>query len=152
MIDASKVFGYAGKFFKEIIDEVNTGTPIEDALDHASEYSPSYRFAIIVREINNALKLGVDISETLSLILDDIAYEQLEEIRRFGKKMNAMAMFYMILAVVIPSLGISLAIVIASFIGIQLSLTYLMFFVFLLIFLQFMFLALFRTIRPAVNV
>lgn len=151
LIGASKAFGIAGKYFKEIIDEVNTGTPIEDVLEKAAELSPSTRFSIILREMNNALRLGVDISQTLELILDDIAYEQLEEIKRFSKKINAMSMFYMMVAVVIPSLGISIFIIITAFVGLTISLTHLIILVFLLVFVQFMFLALFRTIKPTVH-
>ena len=151
LIDASRVFGIAGKYFKEIINEVNTGTSIEDALDNAAEYCPSQKFGTLLREMNNAMKLGVDISKTLELILDDIAYEQLEEIKRFAKKINAMSMFYMIIAVVMPSLGISIFIIITAFVGLTISLGHLMILVFLLVFLQFMFVALFRTIKPAVN-
>jgi len=152
LIDASKTFGIAGKFLKEIIDEVNTGTPIEDALENAANYCPSKRFSMILREMNNALKLGVDVSKTLELILEDVAEEQLEEIRAFGKKINALSMFYMIIAVVMPSLGIIIMIIASSFIGLKISLTHLFTVVFLLIFLQFMFLALFKSIRPTVNI
>jgi len=151
LIDASKVFGIAGKFFEEIIDEVDTGTPIEIALENAATTCPSKNFRIILREMNNALKLGVDVTKTLELILEDIASDQLEEIRAFGKKINALSMFYMIFAVVIPSLGMTIFIIASSFIGLSISLTHLFFVIFLLVFIQFMFLALFRSIRPTVN-
>lgn len=151
LIDASKVFGIAGRYFQEIIDEVNTGTPIEEVLDKASTNSPSKNFSVILREMNNALKLGVDVTKTLELILDDISEEQLEEIRGFGKKINALSMFYMIFAVVLPSLGLTILIIASSFIGLDIGLRHLFTVVFLLVFLQFMFLAMFKTLRPIVN-
>lgn len=152
LIDASRVHGAAGKYFKEIVDEVNLGTPIEKALDNAIEYSPSENFRRILMQVNNSLKTGIDVADTLRSILKQITDEQIIAIKEYGKKLNSLAMFYMLIGVVVPALGVTMFIVISSFLSIQLKFRYLLFVAFILMFVQFIFISLFKSIRPMVNI
>lgn len=151
LIDASKAHGFAGKYFREIVDDVNLGTSIEKALDNAIEYSPSENFRRILMQVNNSLKTGIDVAETLRAILKQIADEQIIAIKDYGKKLNSIAMFYMLIGVVVPALGVTMFIVISSFLSIQISFRYLLFAAFMLTFLQFIFISLFKSIRPMVD-
>ncbi|MBI4150304.1 type II secretion system F family protein [Candidatus Woesearchaeota archaeon] len=149
--DASKAKGIAGKYFAEIVNEIKLGTPIEKALDHAVEYSPSEKFRRILWQINNSLKTGTDVGTTLRAILKQIMDEQIIEIKDYGKKLNSLAMFYMLIGVVVPALGMTMFIIVASFLDIQITFTYLLFAAVMLAFLQFLFISLFKTIRPMVQ-
>ena len=78
--------------------------------------------------------------------------EHMIEIKRYGKKLSSLSMFYMLIAIIVPSLGMALFVVLSAFINIQLKLSHLMAVVVMLAFLQFMFMAMFRTIRPNINI
>lgn len=152
LIDASRAHGAAGKYFSEIVDEVNLGTTIEKALDNAIEYSPSENFRRILMQVNNSLKTGIDVADTLRSILKQIADEQIISIKEYGKKLNSLAMFYMLIGIVVPALGVTMFIVISSFLSIKLEFRYLLFVAFMLMFLQFIFISLFKSIRPMVDI
>ena len=152
LIDASKVQGAAGKYFKEIVDEVNLGTPIEKALENAIEYAPSENFRRILMQVNNSLKTGIDVADTLRAILKQITDEQIIAIKEYGKRLNSLAMFYMMIGVVVPALGVTMFIVISSFLAIQIQFRYLLFAAFMLMFLQFIFISMFKSIRPMINI
>jgi pilus assembly protein TadC len=152
LIEMSRSFGLAGRFFKEIVDDVNTGTPLEDALANAATLSPSRNFKIILWQIHNALRSGADVSDPLRYILKEITDQQIIEIERYGKKLNSLTLFYMLVAIIVPSLGTSFLTIIAGFVGLSVELGHLMGVLILLVFLQFMFLAGFRSIRPLVQV
>ncbi|MFA5797352.1 MAG: type II secretion system F family protein [Candidatus Woesearchaeota archaeon] len=152
LVDASESYGVAGKYFKEIVDDINLGTPIEQALEKASRITPSKRFQKILFQINNALKIGVDVSVPLESTLDAIAHEQLIEIQRYGKKLNSMTMFYMLIAIVAPSLGITLFSVIGSIVSLRIDLTIFMVILFFLILIQLAFIGAFKSIRPNLNI
>lgn len=152
LIDASNAHGAAGKYFKEIVDEVNLGTTIEKALDNAIEYSPSENFRRILMQVNNSLKTGIDVADTLRSILKQITDEQIISIKEYGKKLNSLAMFYMLIGIVVPALGVTMFIVISSFLSIQLQFRYLLFAAFMLMFLQFLFISMFKSIRPMVDI
>jgi flagellar protein FlaJ len=151
LIEGSKSYGVASKYFKEIVDEINLGTPIEDALENAMRFTPSDKFKKILFQINNALKLGIDVTTSLKSILKELVAEQNSEIKAYGKKLSSVAMFYMLGAIVVPSLGMMMLVVVTSFIGIDLGLVGYTLICILLAFVQMVFISTFRSIRPNVN-
>jgi len=154
LIDASNSFGVANKYFKEIVKDIELGTPLEEALENAARYSASKRFRKILYNINNAIKIGIDVTQSLGSILDEIAEEQLIEIKRYGKKLNSLTMFYMLIGIILPSLGMTMAVVIMSLLSNTGNLANAMFWVFgvLVIIIQFIFVFMFKGARPNVNI
>jgi hypothetical protein len=93
------------------------------------------------------------VSEPLSNTLDDISGEQLLEIQRYGKKLNSLTIFYMLIAVVMPSIGVAMFAVIGSLIGLKGDLAQAIFFgiLGLLVLIQFVFIVIFKSARLTVN-
>ena len=152
IVEASKSYGVASIYFQEIVRDIELGTPLEQAMEKASRYSPSENFRRIIFQISNALKIGVDVTQFLESTLDGIAEEQLIEIKRYGKKLSGLTMFYMLLAIVVPSLGITLFITVVSFLNITLTLGLFMVILLFLIFVEFLFISIFKSSRPNVNI
>lgn len=152
LIDGARSYGVASKYFKEIVDDINLGTPIEDALDNAVKYSPSDKFRRILFQINTAIKVGIDVAEPLEVVIDEITNEQLIEIQRYGKKLNSISLFYMLIAIVMPSLGMAMFMVIGGLIGFVIDRTLFSVVLFFLVILQLLFLSMFKTIRLGVNI
>ncbi len=151
LIDGSQSYGIASGYFKEIVDEINLGTPIEHALDNAVKYSPSEKFRRILFQINTAIKVGVDITTPLHNVLEDITNEQFADIQRYGKKLNSLALFYMLLAIVLPSLGMAMFVVIGGLLGLPMDKAIFLIVVFFLIIIQFIFITIFKSTRLSVN-
>ena len=103
-------------------------------------------------QIINALRTGSDVSESLKSVIEQITKEQIIEIKTYAKKLNPLAMFYMIIAVILPSLGITMLIVLSSFISLQLSLPLLVGIAILLGLLQMIFFVVIKSSRPSVSV
>lgn len=152
LIDASKSYGVANKYFKEIITDIELGTPVEEALEKGSRYTPSENFKKILFQLTTALKIGVDVTKFLEATLDEIAEEQLLNIKKYGKKLSGLTMFYMLFAIVIPSLGITLFITIASLVNIKVDIVLFGFFLFLLLIIEFLFITIFKGARPNINI
>ena len=151
MINISKNFEQIGKYFKEIIDKINLGTSMEDALNEASEIVPSNDLRKILWQIINSMRTGSNISKSLYSVVDQITRDQMTEVNKYGKKLNPLAMFYMIIAVILPSLGMTMLIILASFIEFELSLTILISIAFFMGFIQFMFISMVKFSRPAIE-
>ena len=153
LIDASHSYGVASKYFKELVDDINMGTSIERALENAMRYSPSARYSKILFQVSNALKIGIDVTESLDNTLDEISQEQLLEIERYGKKLNSLSIFYMLLAVVMPSIGVAMFAVIGSLIGLS-EIAQKLFLVILLLLaiMQIIFVSIFKNARLTVNI
>ncbi|MBI4441375.1 type II secretion system F family protein [Candidatus Woesearchaeota archaeon] len=152
MIGASKGYGATSRAFNDIVQDVNFGQTIEKAIARAVKYNPSRNFKRILWELLNAMQTGSNIRNSLRSLLNQIEQEHIIEIEKYGKKLNSLTLFYMVLAIIVPSLGMTMFIIIASFIKLQIPASILYFILFLLAFLQFMFIAMFRAIRPGVDV
>ena len=151
MVNVAKNFEVVGKYFKEITDKVDLGTSMEDALNEAVEFIPSDDLRRILWQIINSIRTGADIAKSLQSAMSQITKDQINEVNKYGKKLNPLAMFYMIIAVILPSLGITMMIILSSFIQFQLSLTILLALAGFLGFVQFMFIAMVKFSRPAVE-
>jgi len=149
--DATKSYGVSSKYFRRIVNDIDTGMSIEEAIEKALQDTPSEKFQKILFQINNALKLGIDITGPLSSVLEEIARAQKSEITRYGKKLNSMTLFYMLIAIVIPSLGITITTIMLSFASVNIGSTTYIAILGVLILLQWAFLSLFKSIKPAVN-
>ena len=151
LIETSESRGIAPKYIKEIVDDIGTGSTIEEALKNAMIYSPSDKFRKIMFHVNNALELGIDVTHPLESVLEEITKEEELEINKYGKKLNTLVIFYMLLAVIMPSLGVAIFIVISSFIHLPITLSSLLVMIFFMIIIEFIFITLFKAVRPVVN-
>jgi pilus assembly protein TadC len=151
LIETANSRGIASKYIKEIVDDIDTGSTIEEALNNATIYSPSEKLRSILFHINNALQLGIDVTRPLESVLDEITKSEELEIQKYGKKLNTLVIFYMLAAVIVPSLGVAMFIVISSFINFPIDLKGLMLIVFFIVVIQFIFITMFKSIRPMVN-
>ena len=151
MVNISKNYEVIGRYFKEITDKIDLGTSMEDALNEAVEFVPSNDFRKILWQIINSMRTGSNISKSLYSAMEQITKDQITEVNKYGKKLNPLAMFYMIIAVILPSLGITMLIIMSSFIKFQLSLTILIVLACLLGFMQFMFISMVKLSRPAIE-
>jgi Flp pilus assembly protein TadB len=153
MIDASTSYGVGGNFFKEIVDDVYAGVPLEVAIENARDNSASRRFNLILSEILVSLKTGVDITTSLQSVIDEIAKEQLLEIKEYSKKLGGIIMMYMVVGIVVPSLGLTMFTVMASFININFErIEVILIIGFIIMFIQFMFVQIIKSQRPNVNI
>jgi len=152
LFEASESYGVAGEYFREIVEDIKLGTPLEEALEKAYRTTPSRKFKKILFQINNALKIGVDVSQPLEAILEEISQEQLIEIQRYGKKLNSIIMFYLLAAIVVPSLGITLFSIVASMLSLKIDLPVFFMILFFLMIVQLVFIGMIKGIRPNLNV
>jgi len=152
LFEASQSYGVAGEYFKEIVEDIKVGTPLEEALERAYKTTPSKKFRKILFQINNALRIGVDVSSPLEAILEEISQEQLIEIQRYGKKLNSIIMFYLLAAIIMPSLGITLFSIVASMMSMKIDLPVFLMILFFLMIIQFMFIGIIKSIRPNLNI
>ncbi len=150
-INVSNVYPVIGSYFRSITDQINMGTSMEDAINETIELVPSSNLRKILWQVLNSIKTGADVSGALNSVLEQIVEEQKIAVKEYGRKLNPLAMFYMLIAVILPSLGSTMLIIFSSFIGFSLGLVELLVVAGLLGFMQFMFYALIKQARPAVE-
>jgi len=148
---ANSNYGELSLEFKKAVKKISAGEDAIIALDEIALNNPSIFFRRTIWQITNGLKAGGDIAKVLKEVTRALSEEQIISIQKYGSELNPLAMFYMLMAVIMPSLGITFIIIISSFISLQEKVTKLIFLgMFLLVlFFQIMFIGLIRSKRPA---
>lgn len=151
MKNVSKSFDLVGNTFQDMVNKIDMGTSMEDAMEEVIETTASSDLRKILWQLLNVVRTGSDVITSLNLVIEQVMREQMIEVTGYGKKLNPLAMFYMIIAVIMPSLGIIMLIVVSAFMEIKFTLPILLTISGLLGFVQFMFLAMIKSSRPAVE-
>jgi archaeal flagellar protein FlaJ len=151
MLNAVPNYPKVGPYFREIITKVDLGISMEEAINDSIVYSPSDDLRRILWQILNSLKTGADIHHSINSVVEQIVREQVIQVRAYAKKLNPLAMFYMMIAIIVPTLGTTMLAVISNFIAIEISLPMLLVISFALAFVQMMFLNIIKSQRPPVD-
>jgi len=142
-------YGEASKEFAKIVEKVQLGTPLEDAIDQTVSESKSQSFRRLMLQAAVSIRAGADVVSALQSIIDQLSQERIIELRRYGQRLNAIAMFYMLFGIILPSMGIAVVIILTTFIAIfTVNLAVLEFAIVGIVFLQIVFLVMITGSRP----
>lgn len=144
-------YGFVSYEFKKAVNEINSGISQIDALESLIKRNSSTYFKRILWQLSNGLMSGSDMSIVLKDIIDNLNKEQAIQIQSYGSKLNPLIMFYMLITVILPSLGVTFLTIISSMLNLSSFLVEMMFvtvFIFVML-MQIMFLGLIKTRRPS---
>lgn len=146
---ASGRYGVVSEEFTDATHRINTGKPEEEALQEVAMNSSSSFFRKTLWQLINGLKAGADLSSVLSDTVRTMTMEQRLQIQRFGSSLRMMSLVYMLLGVIIPTLGVTFLIVLSSFAKISVQDSTFWGLLTVLIVADFMFLGLLKSQRPS---
>lgn len=144
-------YGELSREFESFVKKVNAGVSMESALEEEARLNPSVSFRRILWQVSNTLKSGSDVGASLDAIVAELTRERIDEIRRYGLELNPLTMLYMLLAVIVPSLGITMGLVIASFLSVDVPSIIFAFVLAMMLGFQLLFSDLVSRRRPAVE-
>lgn len=147
---ASGEYGAISEEFLRAVKEINAGRPQVAVLEEIAAKNPSLYFRRSLWQIVNGMKSGADMSNVLSQVLHALGEEQVIQIQKYGSQLNPLAMFYMLVAIIAPSLGITFIIVVSSFVSPSETGTKMVFWGLygFAVFFQVMFLGIIKSRRP----
>ena len=111
-------YGDASKEFAKIVERVQLGMPLEEAIDATIAETKSDSFRRIMLQASVSIKAGADVISALQSVIDMLTQERVIELRRYGQRLNAIAMFYMLFGIILPSMGIAVVTILTTFISI----------------------------------
>ena len=149
-IVADSDYGGVSNQFRIAIRKMNAGQPQISVLEEIAKNNPSLHFRRVIWQIINGMKTGSNMADVIKISIGNLSEEQLIQIQRYGSQLNPLAMFYMIVAVIIPALGTTLIMVMSSFMGLSVNATKLIFWGLLAVvfFFQLMFIGMLKSRRP----
>lgn len=147
---STKDYGEISKKFANAVNEINVGVPQIDVLEEMASKSSSLYLRKAIWQIVNGMKTGANTTIVLKEVISSLSEEQLIQVQRYASQLNPLVMFYMIITIILPSLGMTFLTVITSFIATSESLPKTIFigFYIVIFFFQIMFLGMIKSRRP----
>jgi len=143
-------YGAISKEFQRIVKEVRSGKELTDSLEESAARNPSTYYRRIIWQLANANKAGSDIGRTLKESVAFLSDEQRISIRAYGSQLNPLALFYMLMCIIAPTMGLILLMIASTFVDIPVNeITFAVILIFLVV-IQIMFIGLIKSRRPKV--
>lgn len=145
-------YGECSVIMNEIIQEVQSGESMTTVLDEYGMLSPSEYLRRVFWQIVNAVKTGSDVTLALKAISIDLRLEKENKIKIYGQELNLWGLIYMMAVVVAPSMGVTLLVILSSFIGgTQINERLFWIILFALVLFQIALLSIIRSKRPDIG-
>lgn len=151
MVSVTEDYGEASEEFQKIVDEVNGGKSQIEALEESVRRNKSLKYRKTLWQMINSLKSGAEMGDTLQTLVDNMLEEQRLEVEKYGEDLNPFILVYLMIGVILPSLGITVMIVLSSFTEINIGATVFSIVIFGLLMFNLAFLNLIKTKRPDVK-
>lgn len=110
-------YGECSIICENMIKEVQSGRSITRVLDEYGMLSPSEYLRRALWQIVNAVKTGSNVTLALKAISTDIRVEKENRIKIYGQELNLWGLIYMMVIIIMPSMGVTLLIILSSFLG-----------------------------------
>jgi len=110
-------YGECSKEIREIVHHVESGESLIKALEECGKTTPSPYLRRVMWQLVNAMRAGSDVSIALDAISKELQMEKESKIKSYAQELNMWGLIYMLAAVVLPSMGVTLLVILSSFLG-----------------------------------
>lgn len=145
---ASTGYGAVSAEFRKVMNEVNGGRDLTDALDESAARSPSKYYKRIMWHVSNSTRSGYDPGDVLKELVTYLSYEQQIRTKKFGSELNVISLFYLTTCIIMPTMGLILSLILSSFSIVALNATLLGLFIFIIAVFNMIFLGMIQSRRP----
>jgi archaeal flagellar protein FlaJ len=144
-------YGLVSKEFKIAAQEINAGIPMTVAIEKMAHRTKSEYLQRSLWQLVNAMNVGASLEGALRTIIDDLARDQKSKIKDYAKELNLWSLIYMLFAVAIPTLGVTMLVVLSGFAGFNVNMVTFAFLMGFVLFVQIAIIGFIKRRRPMVN-
>ncbi len=110
-------YGEISEEFKKYVHKLETGKSELEALEELAGRIASEDFRRLLWQLINSLKEGSDVSKTLRSMVQNIERSKKIRIEQFSSKLTPLSVMYLLSAIILPALGMTLMIILSSLMG-----------------------------------
>jgi len=148
---ANANYGEASIEIGKVAREISTGTPTDKALEKMAVHSKSDFLRRTAWQLINTLKAGGSLEASLNTLIQDLLVDRRTRIRSYIAELNLWILLYLFFAVVIPTIGSTMLIILSSFAGFTPTPVFFVFFVVFCLAVQCVLVGFIKTRRPVVQ-
>lgn len=151
-VNVSKAgYGLVSDEFEKVAQAINTGTPMDVALERLAVNTESEYLKRTTWQLINTIKAGASLKGALRAIVKDLTMEQRSKIRDYAHELNLWSLIYMMFAVAVPTLGAVMLVILSSFGGMGVTQGMFIAFLVLCFLIQIVLIGFIKARRPVVQ-
>ncbi|MCX6775917.1 MAG: type II secretion system F family protein [Candidatus Micrarchaeota archaeon] len=152
MVNISKSgYGVISKEFRRTVQDINAGEMQERALEKMALRTESEFLRRTIRQILTALKSGASLQAALKSVIKNLQQFQYSQVKSYTYELNLWVLLFIIISVAVPSLGITLLVVLSTFGGVSIDEGFIMGLVAFCIFCEVALVEFIKSRRPATH-
>lgn len=148
---ANSDYGEVSKQFERVAKQVQSGRPIDKALENMALKTSSEYMKRTVWQLVNVLKSGSNIKTALKIVISEQMQNHKEKIRGYAQELNLWSLIYMLFAVAIPTIGLTMMLILTTFSGFGMTEVTFIVFAILCLLVQYVIIGLIQSRRPSIN-
>ncbi len=141
----------ASREFSLIAKKINVGIPMEIVLREALRKTESEYMRKTYWQIINGIKSGSDLTRGLDSVISELNSEQKSKIQNYARELGLWSLVYMMFSVAIPTIGITMLVILSTFAGFGLNQATFLLFVVASMIVQVILIVFVKSRRPAVH-
>ena len=114
---ASSDYGILSLEFSRVLEEIKYGESTENAFLNLEKRVDSKALSRAIYEILTSLRIGANLSNSLSIIADDVNFDIRMKLKEYSEKLNAFVMIYTFLAILAPVILLTMLLAASVVIG-----------------------------------
>jgi pilus assembly protein TadC len=150
--NADMDYGEISKELNKIVKEVRGGKELTEALEESAVRNPSQYYRRVIWQLSNSQKAGTDVGVSLQIVVDFLSNEQRIMIRNYGSQLNPLALFYMMMCIIAPSMGLVFIMIASTLVEIPVNEGTFGVMLICLLVMQIMFIGMIKSRRPRVAI
>lgn len=149
---ANSDYGEVSRELRDAVKRIDTGTSMQAALEDLAENTKSDYLKRTIWQLINTMKAGGTIKGAVKTIINDLVREQRGKIRDYAQELNLWSLMYMLFAVAIPTIGVTMLVILSGFAGFNVTSVTFVLFITLNFGVQIALIGLIKSRRPMVDI
>ena len=110
-------YGVLSLEFSRVLEEIKYGESTETAFLNLEKRVNSKALSRVIYEILTSLRIGANLSGSLSIIAEDVNFDMRMKLKEYSEKLNAFIMIYTFLAILAPVIILTMLLAASVVIG-----------------------------------
>jgi flagellar protein FlaJ len=144
-------YGEVSEEFSRIVKKITLGMSVDEAIEIIAMESRSEYLRRAMWQVLNTVRAGASIEGALKSIISNLMLDQRAKIKDYAHELNLWSLMYMLFAVAIPTIGITMLIILSSFMGMNITATTLIVFLVFSFIVQFALIGFIKSRRPVIE-
>jgi len=145
-------YGSVSKQFETVVQDINVGQSQEAALERMALRTKSDFLHRAVWQIVTAMKAGASLKAALASVLSALRNFQSARVKMYTQELNLWILLYVMVAVTVPSLGVTLLVILSTFAGVGINDFLIVMLIFICFISEFLLIEFIKVRRPVIKV